>query len=208
MKKTTQRMNTNDFKQQWATHFGQTPLVSFCFRTELASRWMRIHSLPKSKRYPTNDAEWEILLMRQNSMITDVCGNAADEETRIHLLVENYYDDVSSFSIEMLAPDLLKTLHFQALEPIDLEAMRPDVFADGQFVQPTVAEILWKPHRFNDLLLHAAMEGLSCSFVSFERASICAPYEGGMDCIFSTIEARDAAKSRYAAWLSAHPSGE
>ncbi len=202
-------MNTSDFKQQWATHFGQTPLVGFCFRTQLASRWMRIHSLPEAKRYPETSEEWEMLLLRQNTLLHKILGSKNDDETRFYLVCGEYaLKKNAQDSFDEAKTATLKTCDFMPLEAIDLFQEFPQIFAERQIMIPKWSEMTWKPRQFDNILQETARGEIKPFFVSFATASICAPYEGGMDCIFSTIEARDAAKSRYAAWLSAHPSGE
>lgn len=48
----------------WTTHFGLTPPLGFRLRAAYPERWLRIHSLPESKRYPNTSAELELLLDR------------------------------------------------------------------------------------------------------------------------------------------------
>jgi hypothetical protein len=49
------------------------------FKRDYSDRRFRIHNLPESKRYAENDAEWKILLSRQNKTITFSYRNAITE---------------------------------------------------------------------------------------------------------------------------------
>ena len=57
------------FFRFWHARYRETPPVNFVFKHRLPGRWVRIHSLPRSKRYPETPAEWRTLLDRQNEVI-------------------------------------------------------------------------------------------------------------------------------------------
>jgi hypothetical protein len=62
----------------WKTTFGDVaPIGSIC-RVALMNRWLRIHSLPGSKRYPENAGDYAEMLARQNTAATAVLGRGAE----------------------------------------------------------------------------------------------------------------------------------
>lgn len=67
-------MTVDIFEEVWEKMFPLSPPVSHILRVAYPERWFRIHSLPESKRYPEDDAEWTILLARQNCLVEDLLG--------------------------------------------------------------------------------------------------------------------------------------
>jgi hypothetical protein len=57
------------FMTDWQQLYPGTPPIGHHFKSSLAKRWMRIHSLPGAKRYAADKAESDILLSRQNALI-------------------------------------------------------------------------------------------------------------------------------------------
>lgn len=50
----------------WRARFGEVLPAGFLCREALSDRWLRIHSLPESKRYPADPSEMAELLSRHN----------------------------------------------------------------------------------------------------------------------------------------------
>jgi hypothetical protein len=83
-------MNKEEFNKFWNTNFPRVNTINFQLRDNLKDKWVRIHNLPKLKRYPENDLEKQIILNRQNTIITDLIG----EDNKFLLLITG---DLSSF---------------------------------------------------------------------------------------------------------------
>jgi hypothetical protein len=66
-----------DFAALWRGWFPDVPPVGHLLRDAYPERWLRVHSLPGSKRYAGTDAEWGELLRRMNAVATDVLGEGA-----------------------------------------------------------------------------------------------------------------------------------
>jgi hypothetical protein len=85
------------FLDQWALWYPDCPPEGYLLRDEYPDVWLRIHSLPRSKRYAESPGEYAELLSRHNQVATDLLGSdarcalllraIADEETQA-LLVE------------------------------------------------------------------------------------------------------------------------
>lgn len=54
--------------------FGELPPVGHVLRSAIAERWLRIHSLPHSKRYAETEPEYDELLRRHNELALEVLG--------------------------------------------------------------------------------------------------------------------------------------
>ena len=74
-----------EFEKFWNNYFNQTIPLNYLFKEVYRERWLRIHSLPQSKRYPDNDLEMNIILQRQNQIISDIY----NENEEIYLVMAN-----------------------------------------------------------------------------------------------------------------------
>ncbi|MFY8000173.1 MAG: DUF3885 domain-containing protein [Candidatus Kapaibacteriota bacterium] len=201
-------MTRDDFMSNWKQYFDNVPLISFCFRTQLAGCWMRIHSLPEAKRYPDTPEEWNTLLLRQNTLLQKLMCNEQDDEARLYLVCGEYaLKKNAQDSFDEAMTETLKTRDFTPLEAIDLFQEFPQLFAEGQIMIPKWSEETWKPHQFDNILQETARGEIKPFFVSFATASICAPYEGGMDCILATEKETEEVKKQFSSWLSPFSSG-
>ncbi len=70
-------MTKEEFNKFRSLAYPNTPPISHRFKDDYNDRWFRIHSLPNSKRYPDTENERNILLMRQNDIITELLGSKA-----------------------------------------------------------------------------------------------------------------------------------
>jgi hypothetical protein len=70
-------MSDDAFLDFWRTHFGDCPPAGFLLHETFPERWMRIHSLPDSKRYADTARELTALLARHNTVATDVLGDGS-----------------------------------------------------------------------------------------------------------------------------------
>ena len=174
-----------DIEARWLEAFGECPPIGSYCREELPARWLRIHSLPKSKRYPDTDAEYRELLRRHNEVATTLLG--ADEPC---ILFAATFDDDE--------------------EPLSLAGL---TFADvpelsAPHVHIAAAQVTWKPGRFDALIRAVADETAKrFLFASFERGTAYAPYDGGADLFLASPDAVVKMKGRWSDWLSVHPDG-
>jgi hypothetical protein len=67
-------MTAEQFEIFWSSTYNDTIPIFHYFRYDFYDRWFRIHSLPESKNYAENETDWNILLDRQNKIITDIIG--------------------------------------------------------------------------------------------------------------------------------------
>lgn len=187
-------MTAEQFNSFWTDHFPGTSLLSYRFRTDYPDRWVRIHSLPLSKRYAETEEEWNILFHRQNMILTDVMG---DRSEILIVVVSNLDDDEPE---QVNGP---KT----ALDRIDLYKADPEIYGEGQFFYPLLYQQTWQPHKFDRLLKKIAEWESMAFFVALDNGNIVAPYDGGLDLILKDRNLRDAYKEKYKDWLSYTESG-
>jgi hypothetical protein len=182
------------FRSRWlAWHPGSVP-IGWVLRHD-EDRWLRIHSLPESKRYPDTDAEREVLLARHNTVADAIIGDAPcvllgfDYEGRYHLPLDHRLRAWLSD-----APPVMRI----APDEDDEDAEPTSIFA---------SRVTWHPGAFDELMLDVAEDRLRFLLVNWNSGAVYAPYDGGADLIWPTETERDAARARYASWLSLEESG-
>jgi len=196
-------MTKEDFNSLWAKRYPATAPISYLFKYDFADRWFRIHSLPESKRYANNDKEWEILLTRQNSIITDILG----EDSKIILVTGEYHDDESPELHPIGEVNSIKEFKFINLDVIDLHKLLPNEYDPGRIYRPMFHADEWQKGKYDNVLRDIANDEVRVSFVSVDSDTIVAPYDGGVDLILKDSQTRDSYKIKYRAWLSSREDG-
>ena len=196
-------MTNEEFHKYWTLSYQNTVQISHLFKHNFSDRWFRIHSLPKSKRYADNDKDWEILLSRQNEIITDLFGL----DTNI-LLVAGEYNWGNNRKIHITnEEEVFKRYSFTQLDSIDLYKLNPDDYDEGEIYRPAFAETIWRPNQHNKLLREIANDNTRAFFINFDKKIIVAPYDGGIDFILKDNLTRDFYKHKYKEWLSEREDG-
>jgi hypothetical protein len=194
-------MNAAEFNAFWRTTYPETGPISYRFRHVYPDRWFRIHSLLAMQRYATTEAEWVILLNRQNYLLTDLLGTNAEV-----LLVTGDYE-FDNIILPEAATSALSGLPFTPVERLDLHQLLPEEHKPGEYYQPSFSEQVWQSKRFNPLLRDIANCQTTVFFVSQRNACLVAPYDGGVDVVLKDEATRDYYKQLYRAWLSPSPNG-
>ncbi|MCL8268101.1 DUF3885 domain-containing protein [Leptospira weilii] len=89
------------FDTFWDLNFPNCPPISHLFRDLFSSRWVRIHTLPESKRYSENESEMQIIL-----------DGLLDQLNEIHLLVTSYSGSEVPFWDDQIDKTLLAEMKF------------------------------------------------------------------------------------------------
>lgn len=188
-------MTKEEFNKFRSLAYPNTPPISHRFKDDYNDRWFRIHSLPNSKRYPDTENERNILLMRQNDIISDFLGEKSNT-----LLVTEGHDLVEE-------KDIYKNYNFTKLDSIDLFALDPEMRVEEAVLTQAFAEIVWERNKYDDLLREVANDETRAFFISIEKNILVAPYNGGIDFIVKDSETRDIYKEKYKRWLSKRDDG-
>ncbi len=196
-------MTKEEFNTYWTKTFPKTNPISHLFKHDYSERWFRIHSLPESKRYAANDADWEILLSRQNEIITDLFG--VDNTL---LLVTGDYDLEDQKTIHVTDDEeILKPFSFVRLDNIELNKIDAERYDEPNIYRPAFAQTIWKPNYHDKLLREIANDNVRAFFVSFEKNVIVAPYDGGIDFVLKDSLTREKYQNKYKQWLSEREDG-
>lgn len=196
-------MTKEDFQKLWTLNYPDTVPISYLFKHDFTDRWFRIHSLPESKRYAENDAEWEILLSRQNEIITDLFG----VDTPI-LLVTGEYNWGDQREIHITdKEEIFKSFKFIRLDNIDLYKIDSEQYDEPDIYRPAFATTIWNLNYHDNLLREIAKENIRAFFVSFNKNVIVAPYDGGVDFVLKDGLTKENYKNKYRQWLSVREDG-
>ncbi|MBF0371066.1 MAG: hypothetical protein HQL52_16575 [Magnetococcales bacterium] len=201
-------MDGNEFRAWWDQRFQGIAPVGWAIRKALPQRWLRIHSLPESKRYPENEEEYAILLDRHNQAATEVLGAGND----CILLFSSFGVEPgpAQFSEPLPSPHLDLVQRLQEVPGNENPFDDPDSPDDPEplFLRQSMVGTIWQSGAFDTLLREAAEDHLLHQlFISLATEELYAPYDGGADLIFATTEKRDAYREKWSSWLSTHPEG-
>ncbi|MBT9291148.1 DUF3885 domain-containing protein [Prosthecodimorpha staleyi] len=192
----------HDFSQAWRHWHGDRKPVGFMMRWAEAPHWLRIHSLPESRRYPADAADRAELLRRQNDIAGDLLG-----EEGAAFLVQSFWEAPDGWQ-----PDSVVAGREAAASRWGL-SVAFDFTVDEDPDQPIrwtvmARPITWQSGAFDPLLLLVAEGDMAPTlFMSAENGAVFAPYDGGADLFWPDAGAQAAARERYRPWLSAHPHG-
>jgi len=182
--------------QAWRECFGEMLPAGFLCRGALQDRWLRIHSLPDSKRYAEDRSEVAEMLLRQNLVAEELLG---DGDLCLLIFARWNWSGAARWPRD----EQLRT----ALAGRTPELMlRADV--DGDPLAFFAVPVTWRRGEFDDLILACANDRTGpMLFANMQRRSIYAPYDGGADLFFGALDDVAPARERHRAWLSSLASG-
>jgi hypothetical protein len=178
----------------WQSHYPLCPPINYLFKIFYNDRWLRVHSLPDSKRYAETEEEWDILLSTQNKILDDIfkLGNEmilfSGSYNHLDFLNEN--DSLSNHNS-------LKNYDFTALDNIDLYARSQDYCEENTYYTPYFTTLFFKQNSYNAILKSVADDELRVFFLNPNTKTIFAPYDGGVDIIYADSATRDICKLNY-----------
>ncbi|CCH29538.1 hypothetical protein ABZ816_15685 [Actinosynnema sp. NPDC047251] len=165
-----------------------------------ADRWVRFHSLPKSKRYPRNKPEYAILLHRYNAILDELFRG---EEIRVVTTTCS----TGPVPVPLSKVDLRRNPGAHYWTSVVDDYFGSDL--DGtDYLHLYAARRRWQPGSLDYLLRAAAddrIPGALIASLTFDRSVH--PYDGGQDVHPATEADRDRLRQRYADWLPSHPQG-
>jgi hypothetical protein len=185
----------------WQRWFPNCDPIAHCLRVAFPDRWVRFHSLPGSKRYPEDEAEYATAFERHNRIL----GELARPGQTVVLLSTGYSQ----------SPEPIRSQpEWQVLDPgavswwtVAMHETDAD-FADPSYWHVFASTREWRPRVFDPLVRLVADDVLrNVMVVAPDCRWLLHPYAGGMDVIAESQTARDRFKAGYAGWLSARPDG-
>ncbi len=190
----------DEFREFWRTNFPNCPPVSYLFKLHLNELWLRIHSLPDSKRYAENEEETQEMLRRQKKIFDEVIGESDG------FLVCLGYDEnpVKIYAKEF---PYLASLLTQESKPIALKSVKADR-KPNEFFQAGFGKQKMRFDDLSEIFIAVANWRITHFFIlNIQSKRLFAPYGGGVDLILESSVKRDELKEKYKNWLSSHAKG-
>lgn len=180
---------------RWFEHpFREAFPVAHVMRWRFPEYWLRIHSLPESKRYPETDAERQIVFDRQSRFGDALLGDALLGERASCLVFQSCFNGFPRS--EEVMPELEWTPIHRVVEDED----------DGW--DSWMARTVWDAAAFRELLLKIAdNQEAHIAFLSEVTDCVFIPYDGGADGFSFDTELVRRLAEEFAPWRSAHPQG-
>ena len=193
------RINLEKVRKFWSVHLGGSAPDADLFKYTFADRWVRFHTLPKSKRYPDSQAEYEIILHRQNTLL-----KALDQSGPCYLITTCYTLDPKpefSFPLELGCEVLPWMSSCDDSEPDDEPIYTHTFISQWQYCDRVFDPVLRLAidDEVRNLMILGGLDSA--------EPWLSHPYDGGVDLILASLELGDRLKAQYAAWLSHHPQG-
>lgn len=193
-------MTREQFNTNWNNCFPKSYPIDYELKFALHDRWLRIHSLPESKRYPENAVEEQIILERQNQLIGDLLTDGA----RILIMIGFYSWNINDNDFD----EYIDTSSYRLIDKIRLDQLDlKNKLEEETYYNIFIKEEFWRKNGFNDFLVRIANGETRGAIVSFDTSSIAVPYDGGIDLILPSKELKDLFKNKYYEWLSKRSDG-
>jgi hypothetical protein len=163
-------------------------------------RWVRFHTLPGSKRYPDTEDEYRIVLARHNTVLAELV-------TGFEVLVVTAgYSDAAELTEPCRSPETVAAAHPHAMYWTSV--CRDDEPGFESWMHLYAGRLPWSEGCLDRLLRQVADDVIANVVIAdVDLLWLYHPYDGGMDVILPSPDARDALRDRHLDWLSRHPAG-
>jgi hypothetical protein len=175
----------------WRAHFGEFAPIGHVLRLHRAADWLRLHSLPESKRYAQTSQEMNEILRRAELLAA-------------HLFVAG--ETIFLFRSAFHFPErgALSMAHGTAIFSAKTSSAEPH---DDDYFSTTAQTLRWPYANFSDLIRRVAnAEENMCTLTSPASSNIFCPYDGGID-TFTSRRLRAQLSRAFSNWRSSHPLG-
>lgn len=192
----------SDIERRWQQLHPTVPPIGFLLAEEYPDRHLRIHSLPRAKRWPTTGREHAEIRRRHATMAADVLGERLQRATL-------FYGERSGRTVREAATAIgMPAASLPLLWDLPDKMWDPD---DGCFSVPIAifgSMSALTPAQFESLVSLVAEDRCRAIVADLESCRIYAPYDGGADLFYPTEVDRDAAAIRFESWLPSEADDE
>lgn len=188
----------DDLRAAWEKRWPGTPPEADQLKAIFPERWVRFHSLPGSKRYPEDEAEYRTALSRHHAVLDDLAGTASS----LVVVTTAYGDHHRPRRAGDVARATGRARRWWTFETADSAPDWP--LWCSAFVSRSTG-----PRDELEPLLRLVADDRTRGVViaPTDLAWLYHPYDGGADVLLPTREGRDALRDRHRGWVSAHPLG-
>lgn len=181
-------MDKHEFKEFWQRSYpGTVPIVQE-LREVFKDRWLQIPTLPDVKDPVENEAGYDLLLKRQNAMISEFFTHQ-----------EEFYILWGQYSLvgEKIETDLSHEIAALALHRVSMEDYKM-----GSWYRLFLKKENWTAHKFDSLLKEIARDGKRVLFIGKDQECLLAPSPGSMDIFLKDSESLNHWQQRLREWKS------
>ncbi|WP_269940083.1 DUF3885 domain-containing protein [Arthrobacter sp. HY1533] len=189
---------------RWEQGWFDRTLAGDQFRGSRAeTHWLRLHSLPESKRYPDTEAEYQEVGHRQLTLVRELCTRFGSSPGELLVLTPSVSGTDVPARREFAFREILPEARCWQSIPYDLTGRNSPTWT-----HVFVSEVSLEDARMRQLL-RAAADGPAWDVVIFPPTLEWTfhPYDGGNDIVCSDEDFVDELQVKYKDWLSTHPSG-
>lgn len=182
------------FFSLWEQSYGTVPPLNRKLKGDLPHRWLRIHTLPHSKRYAETESEAAEIAERQVTTAKALF----EDDAPVWLVTWRCHSSAGTRELAQISEKVGVPLAEAGILTGD---------ADDETIAIMVARVRWSASASSSLRRAIADDQVRAMWVQQRTAEVFAPYDGGVDLIFSSVERRDQYRQRFSTWLSARPDG-
>ena len=187
-------MTSEQIAADWKASFGLAGPCGFLCREAHHDLWVRIHSLPESKRYPENEADRAEILRRHNTVASLILGENAD--CIVFAARFGRLPEIDGGTLVGIGD--LRFAHVPALS----------INEGDESIQFFATQTVWCFGVFDDLILAAAENSIGpILFANLNLGTAYSPYDGGADLFLESHSAVKTAKDFWKSWLSLRADG-
>jgi hypothetical protein len=196
----TESRGSGELLAKWAEWYPYTPPVGALLRDAHPDVWLRIHSLPGSKRLPSSGFDYAEIQRRHAVLTTEMLG----VESCLILLLHTCHGR-GSHHVGADAGFGDRGLPKAGMLSSELWDEETGVFAAPMCVYGVVSPAI--PGKLNGFIAAASEDRAHGVVLNLASGRVFAPYDGGVDLFFESAVARDLARVRFADWLSPREDG-
>jgi len=191
------------FDRMWHSRRPNDRPIGNELRGSASSTWVRFHSLPGSKRYADNQAEYDELLSRHHTLISELSAIAGTPANDLRAVTPSFSDSPRPVDRnDALAAAMPSAAYWKTL-PQDLSD--PD---DQYWIHLHLTKTSMLAKDLRELLLLVADFGTGEVVLCPPTLDwLYHPYDGGCDVIAPDRAAVELLRTRHADWLPNDPSG-
>lgn len=191
------------FDSEWRSRRPNDRPIGTELRCSASSTWVRFHSLPGSKRYADNQAEYDELHSRHHTLISELSAIAGTSVNDLRAVTPSFsgsprpVDRHDALAAAMPSAAYWKTLPQDLSDP-----------EDPCWIHLHLAKTSLHANDLRELLLLVADFGTGEVVLCPPTLEwLYHPYDGGCDVIAPDRAAVELLRTRHADWLSSDPSG-
>lgn len=192
------------------SHWPTARPVGHQLRDTVGDQWVRFHSLPESRRYADNDADYREILYRHHAVLRALIDrNPGVSDLGELVVLTSSYSGQGDGPVPERDPGLIAAMPDARYWCAALRAVDPRTPDEAAVWTHLFVNRVHVDSPALDELLRWVADGNTLDvIISDDRFNwLYAPYDGGGDVIAATPEQRDELRDEFSAWLSPFPSG-